>query len=80
MNRHATDRWDWKIIAECPNNGEHVEGETDPNDPEHITIEASAENSEFRALEAVPVKGEECGICGSELDVIVQEEQTEVLH
>lgn len=80
MSRLATDRWDWTIIAECPNNGEHIEGKTDSEDAEHISIQASAEGSKLRALEAVPLTGEECGICGAELDVLVSEEQTEVLE
>lgn len=80
MGRIATDRWDWMVIAECPNNGEHVEGKTDPDDPEHITVESSATNSAFQALEALPVDEMECGICGADLDYVVEEDPHEVLQ
>lgn len=77
MNQHATDRWDWTLIAECPNNGDHIEGKTDPDDPEHLTLEASAECSKFKAREAVPI--EECGICGADLDFVIEQQPTEIL-
>lgn len=80
MSRHATDRTDWTLLAKCPNNGEHVEGETDPEDPIHIAIEASAEHSLLSPLEAVPVEEMECGICDAKLDIMVQEEPSEVLY
>lgn len=82
MSKHATDRWDWTLIAECPNNGEQVEGETDPTEdnPEHITIESSAENCEMKALEALPVDDMPCGICGADLDIVVEQTPTEILE
>ena len=70
-HRHATDRWDWTFLAECPNNEAGEDGE-------HLTIEASAKNAKFRAEEAIPI--EYCPLCGVELDLVVQNEPTEVLR
>jgi len=67
MSRHATDRKDWKVLAECPDGGE-----------DHLQLEATATNSEFAAREAIPI--EECPLCGAELDVLVEEKPTEVLR
>jgi len=78
--RVATDRWDWTLIAECPNNGTHVEGDTDPDDPEHLTIEASAENAAYQALDVLSVAGLTCGVCGAEIDYVVEEGPHEVLE
>ena len=124
--RHATDRYDWTLVAECPNNGEpssrpvsdadanrdadadtdagarvedndttgpeaDASGEresadgdrdrlgADPGDATHLEIEASVTNSEYRALEAIPVMESECPLCGADLSVVVEEHPTEVL-
>lgn len=80
MGRHATDRWDWTILAECPNNGQHVPGKTDPDDAEHLTFEGSAANSVYRAREATAFEGMACPICEADLDVLIEEEPAEVIE
>ena len=72
-----SDRWDWEFAAECPNNGEPAPRVNDP-DNEHLTIDADATNSAFRAREAITI--ETCGVCGAELDIAVSERPTEVLE
>lgn len=83
-HRHATDRKDWTIIAECPYNGRPgpimVERDLDesPDDCEHLTVQAQATNAEVSAREAIPI--EECPVCGAELDIIAQSTPTEALE
>lgn len=43
--RHATDRTDWTLVAECPNNGGDHPLLGDGPDTEHLSIEASAMNA-----------------------------------
>jgi hypothetical protein len=49
-HRHATDRTDWTLVAECPNNGkDHVSPLLDDDpDKEHLSIEACATNAAKR--------------------------------
>ena len=73
MTRHATDRVDGTIVAECPNLKD------DPESHLHITAEYedAADTDIFDAvMEAWP----ECGECGAELDAIHHQEATEVLE
>ena len=64
-HRHATDRKDWTIVAECS------------DDPEHLAIEASATNTEIRAQDVLPI--DTCPGCGADLAIIIDERPTEVL-
>jgi len=68
---------DWTIIVECPDNGTHIPGVTDPADPEHFTVEIEATNAAVGPREAVPI--EACPCCGAELTVVTQSRPTEVL-
>ena len=77
-HRHATDKTDWKVIVECPNNGDHVEGETDPDDPVHLALEASATNADPDPEDVIPF--DDCPICGAPLDTITSEKPSEVLE
>lgn len=68
----STERTSWTLKAECPNNGdcesikEHPDGPDNPDDCEHLTLEASATNSELSAEQAIPIK--RCQICKTELE------------
>ena len=77
-HRHATDKTDWKVAVECPNNGDHVEGKTDPDEPVHLALEASATNADPGPEDVIPF--ETCPICGADLDVITFETPSEVLE
>lgn len=77
MSRHATDRYDWSVVAECPNNGLYVDGMDPDGDGIHLLLEASATEAKPTAREAIPL--DECPVCGAELDFIVHEEPAEVL-
>jgi len=72
-HRHATDRTDATIIAECPNISEDRYA--------HLSVEVSCERSDADSvvdelLTIVP----ECGECGAELDILGWREPTEVLE
>jgi hypothetical protein len=64
-HRHATDRKDWMLVAECS------------NDPDHLVVEASATNTELSARDVLPT--ETCPGCGADLAIITDERPTEVL-
>ena len=66
MSRLATDRKDWKVIAECSEHGE-----------DHLALSASATCTKLEARDAIPV--ENCPGCGAEMSIIVEEKPTEVL-
>jgi hypothetical protein len=78
--RHATDRTDWILVAECPNNGmDHpLLGDNPPK--EHLTIEAHATNAAKTAQETIFVEDTDCPVCGAKLDVVIEEQPTEVLR
>jgi len=84
MTRHATDRKDWTFIAKCPNNGDCqpiIDNDDAPDDPdncEHLSLEASATNTDVEPSEAFPI--DNCPVCGAELMIISQSEPTEVLE
>ena len=70
--RHATDRVDGTIIAECPNK-QHT-------DDDHLSAAVEYEDAVDNDLlatfrEAFP----ECGECGADLDFIGSETATEVI-
>lgn len=72
-HRHATDRVDGQIVAECPN-AEHRDGP-------HLQIEVEYETATDdeildELLEAFP----KCGECGEELQFVKYEEPTEVIE
>jgi hypothetical protein len=73
-HKHATDREDVTIIAECPN----VEGSAD----DHLQINAQVGKAKnVEAVKEEPVKGwPQCGECGSELDVVALSEPSEVIE
>jgi hypothetical protein len=64
-HRHATDRKDWTIIAECS------------DDPDHVAIEAAATNVDGGAKQWIPI--ETCPGCGADMAIITDERPTEVL-
>jgi hypothetical protein len=72
-HKHATDREDVTIVAECPN--------IEQDDGPHLSIEAEfgpAEDAtavKQELVEALP----ECGECGSDLDAIAYGDQSKVL-
>ena len=82
-HRHATDRTDWTYIAECPNNGDcepirdELQLDEDPEDCEHLTLEAEATNAAHGPEELVPLQ--QCPVCGEKRHFIKQEEPREVL-
>jgi len=72
-HRHATDRVDGVVIAECPNLDD------DPEAHLSFTVEYSdaADTEIFRELmDEWPA----CGECGAELDAIHQQEPSEVIE
>ena len=79
-HRHATDRTDWTLIAECPNNGADHPLLGDDPEKVHLTIEAHATNAANTARETILVEGSDCSVCGAELDVVIEERPTEVLR
>lgn len=82
--RHATDRTDWTIIAECPYNGHagpmmaELDLDEPPEDCTHIALEADATNADMGPREAIPL--DRCPLCDAELVIISQEKPTEVLR
>jgi len=71
-HRHATDRTDGIIIAECPNK----EAERDA----HLSVEVSYETSVGDdVLDDLCAMLSGCRECGAELDVVDYREPTEVL-
>jgi len=72
-HRHATDRVDGTVVAECPNIGD---------DPEaHLSFEieyTDAVNTDIfdELMDTWPT----CGECGAELQAIHQQEPSEVLE
>lgn len=66
--RHATERTDWLLAAECPNNADS---------DEHLSLEAEATQAGMEPREAFPI--EKCPMCGAPLDFIAYGEPTEVL-
>jgi len=72
-HRHATDRADGTVVAECPNI------EDDPEAHLSFTVEYSdsADTGIFNELmDAWPT----CGECGAELQAMHQQEPSEVLE
>lgn len=74
-----SERWDWEVHAECPNNGEPA-ARADDEDNEHITFDADATNSELSASEALsgladPDDPMLCMVCGTPLEIDVEERQ-----
>jgi hypothetical protein len=72
-HRHATDRVDGNLLAECPNK-DHL-------DDDHLRVEVdytdAVDNDLFETFrEAFPA----CGECGTALAVLGQEEPSEVLE
>lgn len=65
-NRHATDRIDGTMLAECPNGCQSWE------------LEIST--SKHSLDEVVPDAFRECSVCGAEMDTISQEQPSEVLE
>ena len=68
MGRHATDRKDWTLYAECADHG-----------ADHLRVEASAKGASEgyqNPSELLPL--DECGVCGGEIAYIQQDEPTEV--
>jgi|GEM_PF-1968562 len=73
-HRHATDRVDGVIIAECPNKQHEDDG--------HLLVEADygmCANDELadKILESIP---NSCGACGEKVDYIRHQEPSEVLN
>ena len=72
-HRHATDRVDGVIIAECPNK--------EYPDDDHLTAIVEYEDAvDNDLLETFKSAWDTCGKCGAELDVVSQEEPSEVLR
>jgi len=72
-HRHATDRTDGTIIAECPNLSD---------DPDaHLSVEISYETAVGDdVLDDLLAMVSECRECGAELDVLDYRAPTEVLE
>lgn len=64
-NRHATDRIDGRMIAECPNGCQ--------------SWELAVGMSESVLDEVIPSEFRECSECGAAMDTIIQETPSEVL-
>jgi hypothetical protein len=72
-HRHATDRVDGTIVAECPNK--------DHEDDDHLAAVVEYHDaSDTDLLEQFAAAFETCRECGAEVDYIRQEEPTEVLE
>lgn len=72
-HRHATDRVEGAIVAECPN----IEDDPEAHLSIEVEYEAAADTSIFEELlETWPA----CGECGAELQSLHQHEPTEVLE
>lgn len=70
--RHATDRVDGTIIAECPNK-EHP-------DDDHLSATVEYEDAaDTEIFDEFNEAFSTCGVCGAELEVIGQQEPTEVI-
>lgn len=78
--RHATDRTDWILVAECPRNGEDHPLLGDDPDKEHLTIEAHATNATKPARETIFSEDTSCPVCGTELAIAIEERPAEVLR
>lgn len=72
-HRHATDRVDGVIIAECPN----IEHPHDDHLKAVVEYEDAVDNE---MLELFRTAWDTCGKCGADLDVMIQEEPSEVLE
>ena len=72
-HRHGTDRVDGVVIAECPNLAD---------DPErHLRFEVEYHDSaDTELFSELMDEWPACGECGAELDVIHQQEPSEVLE
>ena len=71
--RHATDRVDGVIVAECPN--------IDDNPETHLSFTVEYSDAIGAELfEELMDEWPSCGECGAELDAIHKQEQTEVLE
>lgn len=72
MTRHATDRVDGKIVAQCPN----AEHQDDP----HLQVQAQYDDAASNGLmETFKDAWDVCGECGAKLDYVAQETPSEVL-
>lgn len=71
--RHATDRVDGTVIAECPNIDEDPE--------EHLSFEVEySDAADTTIFDELMETWPECGECGAELDAVHQQEPTEVIE
>jgi len=72
-HRHATDRVDGTVVAECPNI------EDDPE--EHLSFEvAYSDSADTGIFDELMDTWPTCGECGAELDAMHQQEPSEVLE
>lgn len=66
-HKHATDRTDWVIVAECVNSDDHLSA----------TLEATAAEPPVEDFQAIlPAQ---CRECGAPISFVSQSEPTEVL-
>lgn len=72
-HRHATDRVDGTVVAECPNI---------KDDPEaHLSFEvAYSDSADTGIFDELMDTWPTCGECGAELDAMHQQEPSEVLE
>lgn len=72
-HRHATDRVDGTIIAECPNKEHDFDG--------HLSATVEYEDSALTNLfEEFSEAFDTCGECGEELEIIGSQEPSEVIE
>jgi len=72
-HKHATDRVDGTVIAECPNIDD------DPDAHLSFVVEYS-DAADTDIFEEVMDEWPDCGECGAELDAVHQQEPHEVLE
>ena len=72
-HRHATDRIDGTVVAECPNI------EDDPEEHLSFSVEYS-DSADTEIFNELMDTWPACGECGAELQAIHQQEPSEVLE